>query len=1674
MIQFSVEKKELFMSDFVPYSEKQKILTTDQWEQMGFLDPDCQTSRVAAEIMRNVVLRLLKIDKSGKNFDINDFEFLVYDDNEPNAGFISSYKTQNHKNIITISTGITKLCKNENEFASILAHELGHFTYAKIYGDNKNTVFQERFADLHALDLMIAGGYDPVAYSRVCDEMRQSGGGSSLFDVHGSNMARKEDVDAYLTKLHKDRGAFGSMSDTGLYNNFAKVINSHSDKYKSYFRQILEHQFPKLLTDSNYVPPISQVFDLILSEMKDGRLNNSQRVDDMLEYIEKYKPTRKREIQSTQHFLEQLVALYNQNATISEHLYKHQIIDLAKTLRLKFRDNKPFKTFYPITEDLAKIDEFMTTRDPERVKQLAFNLYYNDNRIFSIDEIKENFGQPAGFKMPARTLAKGHKMPTDWLWSVSRGMDYETKAVIYYVIQYIGVDCKYDWLTDEEISEKNTFGEKYAGKILATTEHEIEKLKSRCRRQESYKEKHKQFEDFIYSINLLYDFDQGKISATDVVNRLAQYGNQRGGTKYAIDSVTYWISYPIQLIDYKRENKFLKSELQELNSNEAFVQLYIKPFLRTLKAAVQTVSPQSAANIHLDNPPQGKTWFEYLQDVSQRYLKLRKDVEIYMSQDLQINGKLFDVLDQFGRKLGIQDADDAVWNVATGPLVRHISGVHTDVLHQLFVKFVHDAEIQGAYSEHDAAQMLYRYLLAYKSDSAGRWNDFSENKIIRAVSGLEKQTERKLINNMIEHYSVYADSDQWVSNNHVEIVEALDKEIHEKNDLHKVRRLLTAFNMLPTDEQDLIKILSKPTPRNSIETLHQLETMLKEYVLTYYMRKNPPIKNLYAVLYAVHTDIDANFRDNFSDELDDYIEKNNLMPTDFRDIYNLHAVMQRVNVFSKEKSNHSKMLNSLIAHIEKMPPQAREEYSWKLLSGFYYSDDDSRCDMNRRSDDIGNPLARNKLLEIYADTIAQRFGRDDNSDEYFEKIQKLSEFINQEHSDARYPGSTRQAIKKTTQGKLYRLISDKIQSQERVSKFMAEDKNVVLSDADAQSNDLLGRGVETLLDELARHKELSVYSIEFLNQKLTSKSIEDYRKKCAEYSEYQFVGKMIKPSILENFYNVFWSSGLEVRAIIMNKLLNRGFETLDEKIKYVCDMNFGKDNKYRADAEMICDCVIKSFEPYEQDLILAAIASADENKQEGKNASRSVGDGLRMFFENMGPAWVKFGQLLSYVPDLPSEIRHDLGKLKDRADMPARWDVYNWLRETLPNDLYQSIERVEDIVGAGSFWMTAVVQFKNEQGKPEKKVIQLLRSYADARADSGFKTIEKAIDKLSKRNASYKILRNVAYQAHESAKYEVDADIGNKQYEKAKTLYGDITVNIDGTQYTPRVADWRYYGAGYKIMDYAPGATLSRINVSDDERRKMALAYFTIEMVNLFKGDVWDIDRHQGQQNFDITSPNSVDINIYDTGAQLPKAPDNKNKVLLANIFFGLMQSVQSGKSIDSYLLQTIKRLDKLQNKLNIDVSYVSNVQKGLMALSDIMEYQKEIKDADGNIIQERKTLSADDLKYAIMSVLQNPSVDKYISAVIKGRAVASKLVRLQIKQLKELAHSAEFSDDNPVKIIISTKESSSKSHRIMKASEEITASDNPDDSVLGIPKKHIKPQEINSSIIFDEPQKVA
>ena len=73
--------------------------------------------------------------------------------------------------------------------------------------------------------------------------------------------------------------------------------------------------------------------------------------------------------------------------------------------------------------------------------------------------------------------------------------------------------------------------------------------------------------------------------------------------------------------------------------------------------------------------------------------------------------------------------------------------------------------------------------------------------------------------------------------------------------------------MLANNEQELVALLSEPIRPLQSNGLCSLEVNLKMYALTYYLRTNAPIKNLYQILFALRLDNISEFTSDFSDEL---------------------------------------------------------------------------------------------------------------------------------------------------------------------------------------------------------------------------------------------------------------------------------------------------------------------------------------------------------------------------------------------------------------------------------------------------------------------------------------------------------------------------------------------------------------------------------------------------------------------------------------------------------------------------------------------------------------------------------------------------------------------------------------------------------------------------------------
>ncbi|MDR1026227.1 MAG: hypothetical protein LBL47_02395, partial [Lactobacillus sp.] len=304
-------------------------------------------------------------------------------------------------------------------------------------------------------------------------------------------------------------------------------------------------------------------------------------------------------------------------------------------------------------------------------------------------------------------------------------------------------------------------------------------------------------------------------------------------------------------------------------------------------------------------------------------------------------------------------------------------------------------------------------------------------------------------------------------------------------------------------------------------------------------------------------------------------------------------------------------------------------------------------------------------------------------------------------------------------------------------------------------------------------------------------------------------------------------------------------------------------------------------------------------------------------------------------------------------------------------------------------------------------------------------------------------------------------------------IYGGVKITVDGTEFEPKVADWEFFGTGkdnvsYKVMDMARGHSLASDKMALEDKKLAAKAYVTNELYNLLRGDVWDIDRHIGQQNFAKTENDGLKkfvIGIFDTGAQMKNAPDKKDKVMLGEMLYGVIRAARTGKPIDEYMFSKLKRLDKLNN-VKISTNYIADVQKGLTALSDIMEYQKELKDKDGNIIQNRETLDGKDLADIVEAVLAAPEVDKTVKNTLATKVVLNKLRPFRKGWAESLGEGLNKNTNNSIKIEHMPFDGQSKSKQFDKPLEEINKIEKglAEERILGINKKNLKENEENAS----------
>lgn len=597
------------------------------------------------------------------------------------------------------------------------------------------------------------------------------------------------------------------------------------------------------------------------------------------------------------------------------------------------------------------------------------------------------------------------------------------------------------------------------------------------------------------------------------------------------------------------------------------------------------------------------------------------------------------------------------------------------------------------------------------------------------------------------------------------------------------------------------------------------------------------------------------------------------------------AYIYAKNTFLDDIEFENKVLNELLDKVDALPSGREKNECFFIL-----------LDRSLRS---SYPETRQRLFDIYSADLVGKLGKDDRSEKYQKRLAiylKSLEHHKLEDNDHReVPKALKHrellsnSIAAADKYVLLRQVSDGIVSQEQTSAQIMKTAQVNLDADSMMASYLYGVGVDTLTEEMDRSPDSANKFIQFLNskgEKADCADISSYietsaRRRMREIRDINELLKATTPLNCKMLYENFWSAPLAARAVIITRMLKSATASPrgDAEQSWERVFDIVMDNLIRPDdtstesqyARDIMHSYIKARSDYERELILSAMMVANRNI--GADAG-NVGKALKLFLENMGPAEIKLGQAIASHPNTPTAIRTELQELKNAADKPARWTLYDWLKvENVPEELWKE-EYVGEILGSASYYTTVAVG--------DDKVFRILRPEAREKATKGFRVIGDMVEDLKAKEGrshlSYRELTasvsEMITQAARMSKIETDHDIGQTQYEDARAIYNGVTLKADGNTFRLKAMDWRVKGKNWIVLDRAKGHTFNDLPAKTPEqiayKKSFAKAYALFELTNIFSGKKFDHDKHGAQLCIDTETG---DVGIFDTGAMAVKAP---------------------------------------------------------------------------------------------------------------------------------------------------------------------------------------------------------
>jgi|GEM_PF-6466135 len=568
-----------------------------------------------------------------------------------------------------------------------------------------------------------------------------------------------------------------------------------------------------------------------------------------------------------------------------------------------------------------------------------------------------------------------------------------------------------------------------------------------------------------------------------------------------------------------------------------------------------------------------------------------------------------------------------------------------------------------------------------------------------------------------------------------------------------------------------------------------------------------------------------------------------------------------------------------------------------------------------------------RLTNLWVDSVAQAWGRDDGSTDYTDRAADLVERV----KGCFHPIDRMRCLD---------ALAVKVVASEETTRILAEGVST-LSNHEIRSVCQGTPLFDVVLNQVRYSDSLRRVLLEYLCRNEVSLS---YCLKLARALEKGVKRRFLEDSLppldlktqakqLQLLHRTLLSLPEEFKLLPIRELLWPASDNtfLDQLIVFdkASELLFPGNDKDAEYAKSKVKRYIRQLPDYVQPYALSAVVLAAHRRP---GSQQSVGHSIvKLINELGGAAEASVAQKAQGHPRTPWEMRKALAQTKTRFSPPSRKEQWKAIRKNVPDEIMRRIKSIPEMIGSGKLYLAFRVEWQEDDSHPiETKVLSVLRPYSVSRAKTGFKYLLGAF-RSDDESLNDRTISMIVESAIPSLEIEVSSQRALEMNAGSYSAYGATTVSVYG--HTIKITPYEICaaGSGCFVSSYVPGVHLidlpARRKSERITRRAAYIASLVGNLTSLLGSGPSEQDRHLGNEKFDGENLHLLDL----WGLLAPATPTAASLELVRALARSVARGPlfgDRGSIIAEHLLGVAIERPEL-------APYMGRLQEGVLALGD-------------------------------------------------------------------------------------------------------------------------------------------